>query len=631
LVYTITLCLSLIILTAIFAIYFTVFQKSQILSQSNYEIYCQNPLFQPDFFRHSTTEQYRPIGRWTGRLILPSKEQQPTDDFVLFEVHNAAPGYQHLIGQIVILKWSDEPQVQADIKAVTQDIYFSPATYQSQKVANLHPERLNNWARVGPLLSLAGARPNDDVVVLLKDPVIVIDELESRRPIFKIAQEPVQITGSLYGLVMIVEREANSRDRFRVHHFNKTSKQFDGALETIRIPQVTADRCGVHRSTNRDIEKSPLNPFGWYIYGSKDAEGIFVVQAIAPRTLMRLQPDEIHRGIKAGLAYIQKNWQATATQKGTAKIVFLDPASDSLNRPETASQLPIPWQEGDRAIVIHNYGGIGGKKAEPAPLGVVTGHFSYGIAEVVREPLANELCFDIEYQQVYAHNPDGIIAGSIKGFSYLGDLQRGWLANRPVSDVVIKFDAVTQDYDFDGIKLSPLKEFQRQLHRMMARYRIGDGTGAALVTPVTSCVQDSNQALYGTIQQIAEQIQSSPQIQDWLQRHPQHPQSLRFEQVVKLGRSLEKQLAPLGIVPPDWKQHVQTLAGTRPSRGLINTLFRAFISWRTMLPRRAHDEIAAIFLKHGASLWFIRTNQVGGFDPDIQPKAPTAILGHRTG
>jgi predicted Abi (CAAX) family protease len=49
-----------------------------------------------------------------------------------------------------------------------------------------------------------------------------------------------------------------------------------------------------------------------------------------------------------------------------------------------------------------------------------------------------------------------------------------------------------------------------------------------------------------------------------------------------------------------------------------------------MLPRWAHDEIATIFLKQGASLWFIRTNQVGGFDPDIQPKAPTAILGHRT-
>lgn len=56
----------------------------------------------------------------------------------------------------------------------------------------------------------------------------------------------------------------------------------------------------------------------------------------------------------------------------------------------------------------------------------------------------------------------------------------------------------------------------------------------------------------------------------------------------------------------------------------------ALTTWRTLLPRRAHDEIAAIFLKNQASIWSIRTNQVGGFDPDIEPLAPTALLSHRT-
>ena len=32
-----------------------------------------------------------------------------------------------------------------------------------------------------------------------------------------------------------------------------------------------------------------------------------------------------------------------------------------------------------------------------------------------------------------------------------------------------------------------------------------------------------------------------------------------------------------------------------------------------MLPRRAHDEMASLLLKQGARLWFIRTNQVGGW------------------
>ena len=46
-----------------------------------------------------------------------------------------------------------------------------------------------------------------------------------------------------------------------------------------------------------------------------------------------------------------------------------------------------------------------------------------------------------------------------------------------------------------------------------------------------------------------------------------------------------------------------------------------------MLPRQGHDDISRIFLDHGASLWFLRTNQVGGEDPNIEPVAPTVIFG----
>lgn len=46
-----------------------------------------------------------------------------------------------------------------------------------------------------------------------------------------------------------------------------------------------------------------------------------------------------------------------------------------------------------------------------------------------------------------------------------------------------------------------------------------------------------------------------------------------------------------------------------------------------MLPRQGHDQISRIFLDHGASLWFLRTNQIGGEDPNIEPVAPTIIFG----
>ncbi|NJR63884.1 MAG: hypothetical protein HC769_37060 [Cyanobacteria bacterium CRU_2_1] len=55
----------------------------------------------------------------------------------------------------------------------------------------------------------------------------------------------------------------------------------------------------------------------------------------------------------------------------------------------------------------------------------------------------------------------------------------------------------------------------------------------------------------------------------------------------------------------------------------------ALTTWRTMLPRRAYDELLSLLLKQGAKLWFLRTNQVGGSDPDILPLAPIYLLGNR--
>ncbi|MEO9125046.1 MAG: abortive infection protein, partial [Microcoleus sp.] len=237
--------------------------------------------------------------------------------------------------------------------------------------------------------------------------------------------------------------------------------------------------------------------------------------------------------------------------------------------------------------------------------------------------------FDIEYKQVYAHNPDGIVAGSSKWQSYMGDLQRGWLGDRPVCDIICKLDCVCCDYDFDGIILSPLTELNQQLDIMMARYRSGDGTGASLVTPATSCVQDSSQAIYATIKKITAEIESNPQIQDWLKKNPAAAQTQRFNQLVDLGESLEKVLIPLGVVRPDWRTNAR-LAGIDSElkksffAGIAN-LIKAAISYRTMLPRRTQDAIAKILLKQGAFLWIIRTNQVGGCDPDIEPIAPTAL------
>ncbi|WP_333395721.1 abortive infection protein [Microcoleus sp. N9_A1] len=590
--------------------------KSDISKALEPDIICENSA--------AVAYLYKPIALWHGRLILPSNEQRQPYGSVFFEVINAPKKYKTFIGKTAFLKWSTNREVQFFVHAVSQDINFTQETKKSQKSGNIHPDRLNGWRNVGPLETLAGSRLEDSVTVMLRRPVIAIHYSSSDRQELTIDREPVQIIGRFCALVSILQRKEPDSDKFIVRHFNKTSQQFDGAAEIIRIPQVQPDKNGVARSTNHLIEQSPLNPDGWYIYGERDEDSIFVVEAIEPRKIAQLTPDETHLGLKKSLAYLNsKNWENTPAQKGQAKRVLLTP-NDA-----TENDSISPWQEGDIGIVIHSFGGIGGKKGERPPLGIVTGHFAFGVAKVVRDRFTSELRFDIEYKQVYAHNPDGIVAGSSKWQSYMGDLQRGWLGDRPVCDIICKLDCVCCDYDFGGITLSPLTELNQQLDIMMARYRSGDGTGASLVTPATSCVQDSSQAIYATIKKITSEIESNPQIQDWLKTNPAAAQTQRFHQLVALGESLEKVLIPLGIVRPDWRKNSR-LAGIDSElkksffAGIAN-LIKAAISYRTMLPRRTQDEIAKVLLKQGAFLWIIRTNQVGGFDPNIEPIAPTGL------
>jgi predicted Abi (CAAX) family protease len=167
---------------------------------------------------------------------------------------------------------------------------------------------------------------------------------------------------------------------------------------------------------------------------------------------------------------------------------------------------------------------------------------------------------------------------------------------------------------------------------MMARYRTGDGTGNSSVTPAASCVQDSNQALFITIEVLKQQVSQTPEIITWLTNNPDDPQSKRFQRLVQLGDRLTKVFTNRGVIRTDWKENAETLASVTTNRnhsGFVreSTLANALISWGSMLPRFSHDIISKIFLEHGATLWFLRTNQVGGEMPEILPLAPTNLFG----
>jgi len=602
--------------------------KERILS--NYERYRQAAFNRPEFYpihQAVSQEYYRAIAPWMGRLILPTKDQRQIKG-VLFEVHNAPDNFQHLVGQVVTLRLSDDPQVQAYAQAVTKDVHFSAEAEYSSQQGNIHPTRINHWRLVNPLESLAGSHPHNDVMVMLPETVIVqskgndatpqkLLQLSKSSHTLYISHDPVQITGRYYALVKFLQPTKSGSDLFRVVHFNRASRQFDGAEEIVSMPQVVANRNHTYPSSSKNIEKSPLNETGWYIYGAPDESGRFVVQALAPRVLLQIEPERMVVG-KPVKKYLKKgSWGNLAAKKGKIASILLSAKTIRVKKVTI-------WPEGKRALLVHVYGGIGGNKTEPkAKSPLYFGHFAYGIAKVVWEPLADELRFEIVYHQIYTQNSDGLIAGSLHWSRYMGDRQFGWLGLRPVGDTLLELDGFTDDYEIDdGGKRSPLDEVIYQLEIMAARYRIGDGTGGTFVGPANNCTQDANQALYAALTQIARVIRSHPKVEEWKHQHPEQLQKL--QQLERLSLDLKHLLLPWGTARADWKNHTEVLGSTLEDHP-VQTLIRSLLTWRTILPRLTSDEVTQAFLRQGGEAWVLRTNQVGGFDPDIEPVAPMTL------
>ena len=581
---------------------------------SNYARYIEADFNQPSYYPIAQTysNDYLPVAEWIGRLILPKVGERSQVDGVYFEVHHAPLKQQDLIGKKVYLRWSDRSDLQAYVNQVKTGIDFSEQAYKSVAQGIVHPTRLNHWRQVQALESLAGARPKDDVMVALGSAEAVRETDVS----LYIDREPIVITGKYYALVTVVK--LLSGDCAVVRHYNRSEGQFSGQEETVYFPSVIPDRNGVLPATINNITQSPLNKTGWYIYGAKNRAGVFTAIAIAPRALLQRQPAKVISGLHKTTQYIRdRYWQGIKQKKGQIDSIVLNPR----NLPDT--EAIDSFQEGDRLLLLHAYGGIGGNKKEFAPLGIFFGHFSFGLARVVREPLTQELCFKIGYAQVYTQNTTGIIAGSLDWTNYTGDRQFGWLGTRPITDIVVKLD-VFDEYNFDGLRRFPLNALAYQLDRMMARYRTGDGTGATFVGPANSCVQDSCQALYQAINMTLTEIENNSKIKDWIATHPQHPQTQRLQRLIALNKAIEAKLIPWQT-RSDWLDPSESLIGTRLADRPVTTIAKALTSWRSLLPRLANDSLAEIFLEHGASLWLLQTYQVGGWDEDIEPIAPTKL------
>ena len=279
---------------------------------SNYDILNSSGPF--DTHIAPAPEHYQPVADWIGRLILPDAgevEARP-GDWVWLQVLQAP--VTSLIGQTVILTWQSNPQLDSYVDLVSQELSFDPDARASQKKGNVHPERLNGWQRVGPLQSLAGARPQDDVIVSLS-------EVRQQGNQLTIGEEPTQIAERFYGLVDIVAPAAATDcsftcQSFRVRHYSADSQQFDGDEDTIYIPEIPPIN-GIRQFSLEQLEKSPASDRGWYIYGSPNQAGQFIVRAMAPRRLFELETPTQITDFDDGLNYINfGNWRQTPERQG---------------------------------------------------------------------------------------------------------------------------------------------------------------------------------------------------------------------------------------------------------------------------------------------------------------------------
>ncbi len=576
---------------------------AQPLPQSSEALALQSPWSRPASYpldRRPPADLYLPSAAWIGRLILPTLQEladreAPAGDWVWIELEQAPAQAEALIGRRSRLTWAEDPQLGRLVQAVTTDIRLGAEARRASARGDVVPSRLDGRRQVGPLQSLAGARPVDDMTVQLESVQLEQPQLEgvareavslqAIRPqavLLRIARPPVQISGRWQALVRFEGRakdgdplempdpvaavgaaqgsvvapsalvsgpvpvssapasgpaqlpssssalasgsqtggEATSgraaalssrpaaapsalasapavapssgvgvlpashpQDFWWVRHYNRRSGRFDGPREIIRLPLLPRDRFGRLLFDPTGLERSEPNRQGWWIQGAPGPDGVFTVQALEPRALLTPRPEQQIKGTVASLSKLLRgSWSPPQLIRGTLHSTALLP--DGVPS--------LDWKPGQRALLMHLFGGIGGPGGEPVSGWTVTGHFAFGEARVVEDPFSGQPRLQIRYHQIYANNPNGIVAGSQDWSAYGGNLQRGWLGTRPFSDALIPL----------GPRVLDAIAVQAEL--LAARYRSGDGHGVALVTPATSCVQDSAQALWIALRQLQQ-------------------------------------------------------------------------------------------------------------------------------
>lgn len=314
------------------------------------------------------------VSSWTGRLVLPTREER-RDDGGTWVILSNSPD-KALIGKKLWLTYTKDNKTQKWERSVRQDVRFSKKANESFKDGVELAKRVDGWNDISSLESLAGARRIDDMEVSLDGPKLIDGEL-------RISEEPVQVIGKKYALVQFTgDGDLNEKT---VSFYNPETGDFSIQGKVI-IKNNVMSEVGGNTQNNlysiKNIEHSELNQDGWYIYGGWTKNG-FVVGALEPRKLFKVEPTNFIAGRKKSKRYIKKNnFRDLKQQQYSSTLLSSLVPDDARQTPERAKKLINQnFKLGTKGILSHVFGW----KKEPkdqslaARITTIPGHFSFGV------------------------------------------------------------------------------------------------------------------------------------------------------------------------------------------------------------------------------------------------------------
>jgi predicted Abi (CAAX) family protease len=535
--------------------------------------------------------------------------ERRTDGSVPFVIENAPPEFAELRDRVVRLRW-DAPWRHR----VTTDVTFTFIAEQARlRGGVMLPKRVDGWSLVSPLESLAASLPTDTMQVRLEDVRVTNDGYGD--PLLVIQTPPTRILGREVALARFLVTSQGSR-LAKVRHYSQTLTGFWGAEEDVLVPAFAPPMGGRAPATTLErFERSPENREGWYLYGHRGSDGVFVVDAIEPRSSRLLSTTRTIADRDAVTSFIGGGIYA----EQSARIGFVDRIA--LGRSDLSTVF-----EGERLLAVHaNVMATGPRGRWPQQLPITSGHVSFGIATVVRDEFTGELLLDMVYQQIYCHNPDPQFASRVARHVFVGAVEFGFLNGNTIMDAVVRWPEGNVPLVSDDVKSTFLERLSDRVEQMLALYRTGHGTGLTLITTGTSCSEDSAAAMYAAIEdtQAACARESTPGCA-----------------ILDKLLALKKDISRSGNVPERWRLFSENpaLLVKQPStrhdtydnvRNVLRNLNMPFKQLGTLLPADVYFLMLNGFLNQGLEMVITRSVFVGGDASGIVPLNPMQVLSKR--